>query len=71
MVNIINEYVNTNELNKFNSKKYKQYDVVGNLLFSCEKNENDEWIDTTDIEKLKIEIAKETEQLKKMTKKEI
>ena len=71
MINIINEYINTNELNKFNSKSYKQYDIIGNLLFSCEKNENDEWIDTTEIEKLKIEITKETEQLKKMTKKEI
>lgn len=71
MTNIVNEYINTIDLDKLNCKKYTYRDENGNLIFSCELNENGDWVDTTDIEKLKIEIAQETSQLKKMTSKEI
>ena len=71
MTNIANEYINTNELNKLNCKKYAYKDENCNLLFSCELNKKGDWVDTTEIEKLKIEIAKETEQLNKMVNKEI
>lgn len=70
MTNIVNEYINTDELNKLGCKKYIYKDEFGNLVFSCELNENGDWVDTTDIEKLKIEIAQETAQLNKMINKE-
>lgn len=47
------------------SKRYTQLDAEGNLIEQWELNESGEWIDVTERELLKIEIAKATEELEK------
>ena len=51
---------------KNKSKRYIKLDAEGNLLEQWELNEEGEWIDATERELLKIQIAKLQEELEQM-----
>lgn len=68
MKHIKNNFIDTERLERQcpNCKKYRYQNSASQLLFSCEKNDNGDWNDTTEIELLKIEIAKESKELNKL-----
>lgn len=64
------EEIKTEDLDKVNCKKYKYLDECGNIIKAMEKTDDGRWVDTTTIEQLKVEIAKEEKSLNKLNQEE-
>lgn len=70
MENLLLKHPDLNDFDITDKKVYKVLDVDGNLVEYWEKNDNGNWIDMTEREKLKEQIAREQQELERLKKKE-